>query len=109
MNISETDVEKAVHYLASSAKEYAYWKGRVIATEYLIKIAEAKSFLDVDNGTQEYKKSMARSSTEYKKAVEDYEEAMIKYTELQSFRKSAEMKISVYQSSVKANAQGLHL
>jgi len=109
MNITEQQIEKALDYLRDSAEEYAYWKGRVAETEYLIKIAEAKAFLLEDKGTQEFKKSQARSSAEYQQSVDDHTEAMIKYTELQSLRKAAEMKISWAQSKIKSDMMGIHL
>lgn len=109
MNITEEDVEKALHYLATSAHDHAYWKGQVTVKEYAIKIKESIEFLGVESGTQEYKKSKARSSISYKKATEEYEEAIVKFTEINSLRRAAEMKISVYQSNVKAYQQGLHI
>lgn len=107
MNITESQIEKALDYLRDSAEEYAFWRGRMIATEYLIKIYEAKEFLEVETGAQEYKKSVARASESYKEAVDQHEEAVVKYTELQSLRKAAEAKISSWQSHVKAKSMGV--
>jgi len=107
MNISEEDVERALDYLLKSSKEYAFWRGRMIATEYLVKTNEAIEFLNVETGAQEFKKSKARASEAYKRAVEEHEEAVVKYTELQSLRKAAEARISVFQTGIKAKSQGL--
>lgn len=109
MNISEEQVEKALDYLRDSYKEFAFWKGRVTQSEYLIKIAEAKEYLVVDKGTQEQKKSLARASEAYTEAVNNYEEATVKFTEIYSLRRAAELKISVFQSGIKAANQGLNL
>jgi hypothetical protein len=109
MNITEDDVERALNYLRDTAKDYAMWRGRMLATEYLIKMTEAKEFLDVETGAQEYKKNVARASAAYKKAVDEHEEATVRYTELQSLRKAAELKISAYQSLVKSHSQGLNI
>lgn len=107
MNITDEDIERALFYLRDSAKDYAFWRGRMIATEYLIKIHEANEFLAVESGTQEYKKSKARASEAYKRAIEEYEEATAKYTEIQALRKAADARISSWQSHVKSKSQGL--
>lgn len=109
MNITEDQIERALNYLRDSAEEYAYWKGRMAETEYLIKIAEAKQFLLQDSGTQEYKKSQARASIEYQEAIDNHTEAVVKYTEINSLRKAAEMKISWAQSKIKADHQGINI
>lgn len=109
MNITEEQVERALFYLRDSAEDFAHWKSRVEETEYLIRIAEAKAFLEVETGAQEYKKSVARASIEYHNAVENYTEAVLNFTKLQANRKASELAISVYQSSVKAGSQGIHI
>lgn len=98
-------IEESLEYLAESADDYALWRGRMLALEYLLKVAEAEGYLG-STGTQETRKSAARISQKYKDMIEDYEEAVVKYTEIQSKRKSAELSISWAQSKIKADGQG---
>ena len=105
--ITEEHVEKALDFLARTAKEYAELKGQVGIFEYKLKIIEASEYLEVETGTQEYKKSAARNSKEYSEAVETYKDELERFTYLQSMRKTAEMKISVWQSIQKSKSQGV--
>ena len=74
-----------------------------------MKIVESVEFLKCTQGSVDYKKAVARSSPDYLKAVDDLEESAVESTRLYALRKTAEAKISAYQSQIKAHNQGLNL
>lgn len=107
MSYSEEDIERALNYLVESAKPYAQAKSRAKALEFRLKISEASEFLEVESGSVEYKKSVARASEAYKALVDEYEETETEAMTLEAYRQAATLKISYWQSTVKAKGQGI--
>lgn len=105
--IDEASIERALDYLTKSAVEYAQAKGRARALAFRLKVGESEEYLKVDSGSQEYRKSVARASDAYKSLVDEYEEAEIEALTIEAYREAASMKISSWQSMVKAKSQGL--
>lgn len=104
--ITNIDVEKALDYLIKTSNDYAKWKSRAKMLEYKLKVIEAQESLEVETGSQEYKKNMARVSDNYKKCLEDFEEANFEYLKLESLRRAADLKVSYAQTVMRANMQG---
>jgi hypothetical protein len=105
--IDEQSVERALDYLTKSAVEYAKAKGRARALAFRLKVGESEEYLKVEGGSQEYKKSVARSSDAYKELVDEYENAEIEALTIEAYREAAALKIGSWQSIVKAKSQGL--
>lgn len=96
---TQEKMERALAYLADTDKPYGQWRARINALEYQIKVAEAQGYRDnADSGTQEYIKSMARTSEAYKNLVNDYAEAELEYEVIGARRKTAELIIEVFRT-----------
>lgn len=106
--ITEDKVEKALEYLSTSASPYGKWRARAEALDHHLKVAEATEYLGAE-GTQEARKAKARASETYKNLVDEYEQAVLEYNTIGSYRKAAELTISVFQSMVKMQSQGVNL
>lgn len=105
--ISEEDVEKALDYLRNSAKSYAQAKASARSCEYRLKAVEASEFLQVESGSVDYKKSVARASEAYKQLVKEYEEVELEALTIEAYRQAAALKIGWAQSMIKAHSQGI--
>lgn len=105
--ITSDRVEKALSYLRDTSESYAKWKSRAKMLEYKLKIVEAQEALEVETGSQEYKKNMARVSESYKQCLADFEEANVEYIKLESMRRAADLTVSYFQTAVRANGQGM--
>jgi len=107
--ITEEEVERAIYYLRDSAPEYGRLKGRARALAFRLKVTESDEFLQVQGGSVEHRKAVARSSNSYKNLVEEYENTEIEALTIEAKRESCLQLISYYQSRIKAHGQGLYL
>lgn len=106
MNITEEQVEKCLDFLRDTAEEYAAWKSAEKYYTNKIKSVEATKFLEQSTGAVESRRLHARASDEYKQCLEDLREASYNAELLEARRSAAELKISYWQSAVKANRAG---
>lgn len=70
--VSQKRMEKGLEYLATTDAQHGMLKALVDDLEYRIKVAEAQGIKEgKDKGTQDYIKSLARTSEEYKRLVDE--------------------------------------
>ena len=94
---TESDVAKALHYLALTDEQFAKEIGRVKALEFEIKTIKAVAFLKAE-GTMAEKEASACSDTGYQAWVEDYENAVVSRETTAAKRERAALTIEVWRS-----------
>jgi hypothetical protein len=102
--MNEIDVDTHLHFLLSSAEEYASATSRSKYYERFLKSIESKFFLEA-TGTIDQRKSIARINPEYLEAVEEAKNADYDYALLYAKRESAKLAISLYQSKLKVEGE----
>lgn len=104
--ISEEDVEKCLDYLRDSAQEYSQWRSAEKYYEQKLKRIESLKFMEEDKGAVETRRMAARASDDYGQCIEDFKEAKYHAEYLHAMREAATLKISAYQTQVKAHMGG---
>lgn len=99
--IDERRAEAAIHNLADTDEAYARAKSRVKGLEYHLKVTKAAKFLQA-SGTMAEKEAQALNSPDYRKLVEEYENATLEMETLGAKRKREEL-IWEHWRSVNAN------
>ena len=99
------DVEKCIEYLGHTAEEIARWKSAEKFYMYNLKHIEAKAYLTSEAKTIEAKKQEARASEEFVEALDKYKDSVYHAEMLESKREAARLKISLYQSRLKAGME----
>lgn len=92
------DVSEALTYLAESAHDYAIWSGREKFLREMLKVTRAKLSRSVMHNTVTERENFAYSHADYKKALEDYEEATVNATLLEANRGAAEAYIEIWRT-----------
>lgn len=103
--ISESQVEKALHYLAESDEDAAKAKARVKGLEQKAKTIIAVAFLEAE-GAQGERQQKAFISDAYKAHTEEYENAVYDNELYANKRKRAELTIDVWRSINANRRQG---
>ncbi len=96
--ISDEEVEKAVGYLAQSAKPYAQWKARMKFLEQYRKSVRAEQTLNAKGKSMAENKEIGEASEEYKQILKEYKEAVYEYELINAYRHAAETKIECWRS-----------
>lgn len=97
MSITQDDVEKALDYLATSAKSFAEAKGRRVWLEERRKIVKAAAFSQA-GGTVGERESTAYLSDDYKQCVDDLRDAVVAEETMRAYRVAAEARVEVWRS-----------
>ena len=103
--IPEKRIEEALTLLAETDTEFGTLRGRCDGMDYRLKIEEAKGYLGAE-GTQEQRKALARTASEYIKLVDQYQEERIAYLTLQARRKREELIIEVWRTQQASSRRG---
>lgn len=104
--ISDDEVEKAVHYLAESAKDYAKWRGRMKFLEQHRKSIRAAEVLRATGKTMAENTTRGEASTAYKNILIEYHEAVYEFELINAYRHAAETKIEVWRTVSSSNRKG---
>jgi hypothetical protein len=94
-------ISTALQLLVDTDEICGRLKGSCDALEYQIKVMEATGYLEA-SGTQDERKSRARTTEAYIALTRDYGSARIDYEIIAAKRKTAELTIEVWRS-VNAN------
>ena len=90
--------EKALKYLQDSEDSYASLKATHQAEKERLKITEAACVLDSDAKTVKDREMQAKTTNEYKDAVEQWQQVMEEFYLIEAKRKRAELTIEMYRS-----------
>jgi len=104
--ISEDEIEKAINYLSSSAKDYAKWKSRMKFLENHRKSVRAAEVLRATGKTMAENKERGEASTAYKNVLIEYNEAVYEFTLIEAYRNAAESKIEAWRTISSSNKRG---
>lgn len=100
MSITQNDVERALEFLATSAKEYAEAKGRRVWLEGRLGVVKASEQSDARaqglNGTDS--EVHARKSDAYQKCLDELRDAVTAEETMRAYRIAAEARIEVWRS-----------
>ncbi len=96
--ITDEEVEKALNYLANSAKEYADKKARMKWLEHHRKSIRSQEALKATAKTISENNTRAEASTAYKAVLEEYKGSVADFTLIEAYRKVAELKVEVWRS-----------
>jgi len=104
--LTDEEIEKAVHYLASSAKQYADEKALMKWLEYSRKVVRAQEVLRATGKTISENNTRGEASQSYQDILMEYKEAIAAFTLTESYRKAAEIKIELFRSQEASNRRG---
>lgn len=104
--ISDDQAEKAADWIRDNAANIADAKSDRAYKEECLRVVRSEVFLSVSDGSVALKEAEALASPEYKKALQEYREAVRNESFLFTNLKAAEMKIEVWRSQ-SANLRGL--
>lgn len=104
--ITEDEVEKALHYLSSSVKDYAQWKSRMKYLEYHRKSVRAACILRATGKTMAENTQRGEAADDYKQALLDYKDAIYEFTLIDAYRHAAEAKIEAWRTVSASNRRG---
>lgn len=104
--ITEDEVEKALHYLSSSVKDYARWKSRMKYLESHRKSVRAACILKATGKTMAENTQRGEAAEDYKKVLLDYEDAVYEFTLIDAYRHAAEAKIEAWRTVSASNRRG---
>lgn len=104
--ISDEEVEKALHYLAESAKDYAKWRGRMKFLESHKKSVRAAEVLRATGKTISENATRGEASAAYKNILIEYHEAVYEFELINAYRHAAEIKIELYRTIAASNRRG---
>ena len=98
MEINQTSMEKALHYLGESEEDYAEALSRLKASEHRLKVAYSAGYLEVDGKNVEERKARAFLTEDYKQALEGHENAVYDKEIISAKPKRAETTVDVWRS-----------
>lgn len=104
--ITDEDVEKAIQYLAKSAKPYSEWKARMKYLELHRKSVRAIESLNQTGKSMAENNTKAEASEAYANILNEYAEAVEEFTLLDAYRNAAETKIEAWRTISSSNRRG---
>ena len=104
--ISDDEVEKALNYLAHSAKEYAETKARMKHLEQHRKSVRAQEVLRATGKTISENNTRGEASSAYMAVLDEYKGAVADFTLIEAYRKVAELKIDCWRTLSASNRRG---
>lgn len=93
------EADKAVHLIETKAKEYGVLVGRCKGLENKRKVIRAYGLLNSKKPTVAERQAESETTDEYKKIIDDIENAWAEKTTLETYLKAAEMTFELYRSS----------
>jgi len=96
--IDAAQVDRAVHYLATTDESIADARVSVLRTEYLAEVAEAMAYKYAE-GSIEDRKREAKTVQAVKDAKDEHFKAVREYEVLKAKRKRAELTIELFRTS----------
>lgn len=94
---TEAQVENALHFLSTSAQDYANAKGERIFLEEQRKVVKATIFGMVDGGVAE-REAFAYRHADYQKLLQELRSAVVSEELLRAKRAAAEARIEVFRT-----------
>jgi len=94
----DNDIEKALNYLAENDRAYAQTKAAHTAKKEAVKVAEAFALLESTGANAAERTAKARTSAQYKLALEELETAEFEHELIRLRFKRAEVKIDVWRT-----------
>lgn len=105
--VSDAELDKALHFLADSARPLGRAKARMVSAGHNLKHIEALEFKLAD-GSIEVRKAEARTSERYQQAVAEDADATGEYETMKALREAAALKIDVWRTAC-ANYRSMKL
>lgn len=107
--VTEQRVDAALSYLATTDRECAAWKGAMLRTEHVAKVAEALAYaaLRADGkGAAEDCKQGARVTEEVRNAWEEHFQAVTEYETVRARREREALIVDLYRTESANRRQG---
>jgi hypothetical protein len=103
--ISDEDIERALDYLRDSAKQAAVARAQAKTLEKYLGVVEAQQKSMARGLSNAAAQDQARSSPEYKAAIDGWEEAVRRDSEFTMLREAAAARIEAWRTMC-SNARG---
>lgn len=103
--VTEQRVDAALSYLATTDRECAAWKGTVLRTEHMAKVAEALAYKSLE-GSVEDRKQGARLDENVKKAWDEHFNAVVQYETVRARREREALIVDLYRTESANRRQG---
>lgn len=94
-----------MQFLATTDLEIASWKGQMLRTEYMAKVAEAMAFKALEGGVEE-RRQAARTIPEVQAKWEEHWDTVVKYENLRARRERAVLTVELWRSVNASRRQG---
>ena len=96
--VQESEIHKAVDFLARSARDIGEARARLIKASHMVKHVEALEFQMAEAGSAVARKNAARASDAYLDAINEEALAAGEFEKLKALREAAAMKIECWRS-----------
>lgn len=104
--VSESRVDKALAFLAQTDRECAAWKGQVLRTEHMAKVAEALAFKLAEGSSAEERKQLSRMAPEVLEKWEEHFAAVTSYEQVRAQREREVLIVDLYRTEEASRRQG---
>jgi len=104
--ISDSQVDKAIKYMAGTDEQYGMLKGQKLGLEHRMKGEKALQFLKAEGSSAAEREAKAIDSESYRKMVEEYENTCIDLEVIGAKRKRAELTIEVWRTCAANQRRG---
>lgn len=104
--ITDDDVEKAILYLANSAKDYAETKALMKHLEVYRKSIRASEVLKATGKTMTENNTRGEASEAYKEILSRYKDSVAAFTLIDAYRNVAELKVEVFRTQEASKRRG---
>jgi roadblock/LC7 domain-containing protein len=98
--------ERALKYLADTDEEVAARKARMTAVKERMKTTKAAEYLTAQGSSVKDREAVAETSTAYKAAIDELEEATLEFEIIKNKRLRAELTIEMWRSINSARNKG---
>lgn len=104
--LDDMRMDQALAFIAQTDLEVAEWKGAVLRTEHMAKVAEALAYKAQAEGNIEDKKQAVRLDTEVQKRWEEHFQAVVKHESLKARREREFIVIDLYRTVEASRRKG---
>ena len=104
--VTEDRVDRALGFLAETDRECAAWKGAVLRTEHVAKVAEAMAFKLAEGSSAEERKQLSRTTPEVLAKWEEHFQAVTQYETVRARREREMLIVDLYRTESANRRQG---
>ncbi len=105
-NLNADRVDRALGVIAQTDLEVAEWKGAVLRTEHMAKVAEALAYKAQSDGSVEDRKQAVKLDPDVQKRWEEHLQAVVKHEALKARREREFIVIDLFRTIEASRRKG---